>query len=434
MFVKGRAQKVWSLQDCISYALDHNLKLKSLNYQAATQKENYKQSYRELLPRIGASANYRIRYGRSIDDQNRVTFSDNFSNFYSINATIDVFQGLKKWNRIAASKFIYKAVTEEVRQQQFMLAFNTMNAYYDLIFFKGLVKISKEQEAISHANFMYVKKQVALGLKAGVDVYEAESAWMNDQLELTRSNNFLKEAALKLQQTMNIEVVESFNIESKERLELVLAKEHVNIDSVYKASKTFLPSIKSKVFNLKATRKNLQLVKGDLYPSLTVSSGLSTSVFETNRNENDEMIPFKQQFDNNLSQFVSLNLNVPIFNKWGARSRVKKQKIAVKIAENQLAMETQELYRIIQSVIQKYKAASASYQLAQKNEALRALSFKVAQKKYKRGLLSMIELNQAKNRYAQAQNENLQNQLNLEIQSKTLSFYKGIKVFGFIQE
>lgn len=432
--IKTQAQKVWSLQECIAYALEHNLELKSLNYNVETNKEVYKQSYRELLPRINANSNYRIRYGRSIDDQNRVTFNDNFSNFYSINASIDVFQGLKKWNRIAASKFVYKAVKEDVLQQKFLLAFNTMNAYYDVLFYRGLVENSKKQQEISLANYQFVQKQVDLGLKAGVDLYEAEATRMNDQLTLVRSQNLLKEAALRLQQTMNIEVAENFKIEQSHNSEVLLADEKVKLDSVYGTSVAFLPSIQSRKYSLEASRKNLKVVKGDLYPSLTLTSGISTSVFETNRNENDEMIPFKEQLDNNLSEFVSLNLSVPIFNKWTNRSRIKRQKIAVKQAENQLALEEQALYKMIQDVIQKYKTASASYKLTEKNVALRALTFEIAQKKYRRGLLSLIELNQAKNLYAQAQNEKLQTQLDLEIQSKTLAFYKGVKVFSLIQE
>ena len=90
-----------------------------------------------------------------------------------------------------------------------------MQAFYDIQFFEGLVAISKEQLAVSQSNYDLVKKQIELGLKAGADLYEAESLLLTDKLNLTQSENQLIAAKLNLIQEMNLENATDITIQQK---------------------------------------------------------------------------------------------------------------------------------------------------------------------------------------------------------------------------
>ena len=182
------SQERWSLDDCVSYALEHNLQLNNFKYTTQSNKETYRQSVRSLLPNINAFSNYSIQFGRSTDpEDNSIINTDFFSNNYSLESSMDLFQGFQKLNTIKASKFLYRATQEETLQQKYLLAFRVMSAFYDILFFEGLLAISKEQQSVSQANYDLVKKQIELGLKAGADLYEAESLLLTDQLKVTQS-------------------------------------------------------------------------------------------------------------------------------------------------------------------------------------------------------------------------------------------------------
>jgi hypothetical protein len=45
-------------------------------------------------------------------------------------------------------------------------------------------------------------------------------------------------------------------------------------------------------------------------------------------------------------------------------------------------------------------------------------------------MISLLELYQAKNLYANSQNKNLQAKLKMRVQKKTLDFYNGLPVFN----
>jgi outer membrane protein len=429
----SHSQDNWSLDACIDYALKHNLKLNDLDYRTKSSKENYRQSFRDLLPSLSGYSSYNIQFGRSIDpNTNEIVSSDFFSNNYSLNADIDVFRGFQKLNTIASTKFLYKATQEESLQERYLLAFRVMTAFYDVQFYEGLLEVSEEQVEISLTNYNLVNRQIELGLKAGTDKYEAEAVLIADRLVVTQSQNNLKAAQLKLIQEMNLENVTTIVINTiqdelfRDKNELQL----IDADSVYNEALFFIPVIKAQKLRTKAAKKDIAIARGNLYPSLTFSAGYGTGFFETNIDASGEVIPFKSQIKDNASQFIGLSLRIPISERWSNRSEIKQKKIALLQATNNLNIQKQELQKLIQELVQSYEATLVEFEQTKQNEKARLLAFNIAQKKHEKGLISAIELYQSKNLYAKTQSENLQVKLKLKVQKKTLDFYKGLPVFN----
>ncbi|WP_437396121.1 TolC family protein [Flagellimonas lutimaris] len=425
----GVSQEVWTLEECVDYAIEHNLQVKNTSYNNESSRESYRQSVRDLLPSINGSTDYSIRYGRSADPQtNDFVNTQFFSNNYSLNANLDLFRGFQKLNTIRASKFIYKATQEDILQEKFLLAFRVMSAYYDIKFFEGLVANSLEQLEISQGNYDLVKKQVELGLMAGAELYEAESNLLGDKLLLTQNRNQLTNAKLALIQEMNL--TEASDIKLQESLEETMVNEDVALDSLYQSARGFVPLVKSQEYRVTAAKKQLQATRGGLFPSLSLFAGYGTSYFETNVDENGNVIPFRTQFSDNTSKFVGAQLNIPISNGWSNHSRVKQRKIAYMQAKNNLEIQEQELFQLLQQLVQDNRALIAEYEQSAKQVESQQIAFTIAQKRYEKGLINALELFQAKNLYGVAQNQNLQVSLRLKVNQSTIDFYNGLPIFN----
>jgi len=422
-------QENWTLDNCISYALEHNLTLMDYQYLENSGKESYNQSIRDLLPRVNGFADYNIRYGRSTDpNTNDIINTDFFSNGYSLSASIDFFQGFQKINTIKARKLLFKATKETAQQQRFLLALRVMTAYHDIQFYEGLLAISEEQLTISEANFKLAKKQIELGLKAGADLYEAESILYTDQLDVTQSENQLQAAKLILIQEMNLE--NAHTIQLSPIIPLALAEIELETDSIYLLAKDFVPLLKAQRYRTEAAKKELGITRGRLYPSLSFATGYGTGYYETTRDTLGVTIPFKNQIKDNASRFVGFSLSVPIFNAWSTRSAIKQQKIAISREQNNMEIQEQEIYKAIQQLIQENKALNVELVQSEKQIMAQELAFGVAQKKYEKGLFTIMELNLAKSMYATSQNKNLQVKLLHQINQNTLSFYQGSPIFN----
>src|SRR5512147_1388300 len=66
-FTPMKAQKVWSLQECISYALENNLQVKRQELNVQYYKNNHTQSYFNALPSLNGQVNYDFSSGKNID-------------------------------------------------------------------------------------------------------------------------------------------------------------------------------------------------------------------------------------------------------------------------------------------------------------------------------------------------------------------------------
>ena len=417
------------MDNCIAYALKHNLTLIDYQYLENSGKESYNQSIRDLLPRVNGLADYNIRYGRSTDpNTNDIINTDFFSNGYSMGASVDLFQGFQKINTIKARKLLFKATKESAQQQRFLLALRVMTAYHDIQFYEGLLAISKEQLTISEANFKLAKKQIELGLKAGADLYEAESILYTDQLDVTQNENQLQAAKLTLIQEMNLE--NAHTLELNPIVPNSMAETEMETDSIYVISKDFVPLLKAQRFRTEAAKKELAITRGRLYPSLSFATGYGTGYYETTRDTLGVTIPFKNQITDNASRYVGFSLNVPIFNAWSTRSAIKQQKIALGREQNNLKIQEQEIYKAIQQLVQENKALKVELIQSEKQIMAQEQAFGVAQKKYEKGLFTIMELNLAKTMYATSQNKNLQVKLLLQINQNTLSFYQGLPIFN----
>ena len=51
------AQETWTLDECVSFAIEHNLQLNDFEYTDQSNRETYRQSIRDLLPSVNANAN-----------------------------------------------------------------------------------------------------------------------------------------------------------------------------------------------------------------------------------------------------------------------------------------------------------------------------------------------------------------------------------------
>tara|TARA_R110002124_G_scaffold57700_9_gene161471 strand:- start:31014 stop:32360 length:1347 start_codon:yes stop_codon:yes gene_type:complete len=430
--LKVQAQSSWSLEECVAYAMVHNLEVKDFEYVSQSGKENYRQSIRNLLPRIDASTGYNINYGRSTDPfTNDVVTNEFFSNGYSLSSSIDLFQGFLKMNAIKTSRFIYEANLQKTLQQKYLLAFRVMRAFYDVRFYEELVEVAKGQTEVSQANYNLVKRQIELGLKAGADLYESESLLLSDKLNLTQSENKLELAKLQLMQEMNLEDRDNFYVARKKQEDgFQQVFQAIHTDSIYQQAESFLPLLKAQEFRVNAARKQIDVNRAYLYPSLSLYANIGTGYFQTTRDTLGNTIEFRNQIRDNTYRAVGLSLNIPISRGWSTRSRIKQSKIDLLRVENNFEIQKQTVYNDIQQLVVENKALQNEYAQSLQKVKAQELTFLIAQRRYEKGLISILELTSAKNLFSAAQNENLEVGLRLEVNNSTIDFYRGVSLFN----
>ena len=97
--VSGMARE-WSLEECVSYAIENNLTVKSQELQVKRGELEIVQAKDRFLPTLDASASQSFNFGRGLTAEN--TYADrNTSNFqWGVNFNVQLFQWKSESHRV----------------------------------------------------------------------------------------------------------------------------------------------------------------------------------------------------------------------------------------------------------------------------------------------------------------------------------------------
>lgn len=454
----GISQSRWDLQQCITYAINHNITLKQSALNNEINKNNTDQSKASVLPSLNAGASHVYNFGQTID-----RFTNTFAstqvlsqNFY-LSSSVVLWSGLSQYNNIKANEYNYLSGVERLKQQQNDLSLNVANAYIGVIFSEEILKISQNQLDVSKEQLDRTTKLVTAGALAKSVEYDIKAQLANDQVNLTTAENNYQLSLLSLKQLMNLDSVTTFNIE---RPELNIQESQLlenNVQYIYETSLKTQPSIKSSEYAILSAERYLKASKGRISPTLTFNasmgtgtSGLAkdvtgvrytglqpigfTSSLDTVYSPSTELItkkkPFSDQFKDNVNKSVGFTLNIPLFNGLQTHTSIKNAKIQALNARFSQDLTEQTLFKNIAQAHANAKAALNKYNATKLSVDAAAESFKYAQQKFNAGAISSFDFTTAKNRLFAAESNLLQAKYDYVFKLKVLDYYEG-KPLGF---
>ncbi len=424
-----KAQTSWDLQKCIRYAIDNNLEIKQSVINERIALENLNQSRRNRLPEVGLSSGAGVSYGRSIDPNTNDIISTNFfDNSYYISSSIVLFDGFRLKKQIDYNRFLLNAEKSRGDHSVDLLAFQVMSAYYDILYYKGLVRIAQAQVSTSELSLKAMKRKAEEGLKSLSDVAEVRSNFEMEELHHIQAENKLDEAMLNLQKLMNLEKVLSpddfpDSITDPETSAELLTE--TDAGRIFSSFITWSPVYLTAESTLKAEARSLAIRKSNFSPGISGNWSAGTGFYETNTDNQGNVLDFGQQIKENRSQYLGISLQFPLFTRFANRSAVSVARLNVEQAQNQLESTQQNLFFEVSKAINDLKAQQKEYSQYQRQHEADSLAIAIADKKFSQGLISVVEFYVIKNRYAGSQANVLRSRLQLDMQQKMIGFYKG---------
>ena len=75
-------QKVWSLEECIMYAIDNNIQIKQQAVQTEVQKNSLDLAKLKLLPSLNGQASHEYSFGRALDQNTYLFYKETILSDY----------------------------------------------------------------------------------------------------------------------------------------------------------------------------------------------------------------------------------------------------------------------------------------------------------------------------------------------------------------
>lgn len=411
--------KVWSLQDCIDYAIDHNITVKKASYNETLAEINYDQAKASRLPNVYSSIGQTFSNGNTIDPITSDYVSDQvYSANMGINSSVTLFQGNQIKNEIKQNGLLLEQSAFLVEAAQNDIKISILETYLQALHSKEGITIAENNLKATEAEVERAKSRLDAGAIALNEYTEALSQSATNKYNVIAAKNNYDQYILALKQLLELEPSTEIALQEIEEDNQVIGLTANKLEA-YQNALDYLPEVAATDLNIAIIEKDLAIAKGGYLPSLSLTGSIGTGYTTISD------LKVGEQFNANFNQKVGMSLYIPIFNKKQTKSAVETSKINIEMAQLDKAITEKEVYRKVETAWQNVIASNE--QLSAANSALEASSesYRLAQKKYELGALSTTDLVISQNTYTNAQQNYIQAKYLNILYSQLLQFYQG---------
>lgn len=412
--------KIWSLQDCIDYALEHNITVKEATLNKNSAEVEYSKAKSSRLPNLFGNASQNFTNGNSIDPITSNYVTDQIHNTsVGINSSMTLFQGNQINNQIKQNELLFEqsAFLEEVEKNNIVI--NILQTYLQTLYSKESITITESNLVASEKEVLRSKARLDAGNIALSDYTEAQSQAATNKYNVITAKNNYQQNIIILKQLLELSPLEEIQIQTVDET-MDLVNQNQNKTEIYNKALAFLPEVQASTTNIAVNQKGLDIAKGDYMPILSLSGSLGTGYTSIH----DE-VSFSDQFNVNFNQRVGVSLIVPIFNRNQTKAAVQKASINIEKAEIQKQNTEKEVYKKVETAYQNAMSAQEQVIASLASKTAATQSYKLAQKKYELGDLSTTDLVINQNTYTNAQQNYLQAKYLNILYNQLLQFYQG---------
>ena len=426
--VNAHAQKKWTLAECMQYAVEHNIEIQQQEINVENSEIELHTSRNKRLPDLSANAGQSVNFGRSpsmatgIYEQNTSTGTN-----FSIHSSVPVYNGMRISHEIKSSELNLKAAVEGLNRAKESLSLNVAAFYLEALFKKELLKVSREQRALTAKQ---VERTIVMAEEGKVplsQVYDIKAQLAKEELSGTNTQNELAQSLLNLAQLLNLPDVAQFDILEPEHIASVDIAFIQNPDLVYETALELKPVIREADYRLQNSEVGIKMAKSNFLPS--VSFGLSyNNGFNYLFGANGEQPSFSSQLSNNQREAIGFNINIPIFSRFQSRNQLR----SAQLNRNSRALELDNakisLHKEIQQAYRSALAAQAKYVATETACQAGMEAFTYAEERYQLQMISAYEYSEAQTKLFANRSEQVQAKYDFIFRIKILDFYKGVEI------
>ena len=416
--------KLWTLRECCDYAVEHNISIKQQENACRQQELQLSTAKNSRLPDLSASASQNFSFGRGLTAENTYSNTNTSSTSFSLGTSVPVFTGFQIPNQIKLSQLNLEAATADLDKAKDDIRMQVAQAYVQILYDMEIADVANRQIAIDSAQVVRLQAFVDNGKASEAELSQQKATLANSRLTATQTDNNTRLAILALTQLLELPTPDGFAIVRPDvsGFSGLSGVSGLTPDAIYAEALGIKPEIAAQQLRLKGTEHSIKIAQAANLPSLSLSGGIGTNYYTTSGFKSDG---FSTQLKNNFSQYIGLNLSIPIFNRFQTRNNIRNARIEQENQQLQLDNTKKTLYKEIQQVY--YNALNALSKEKSSEEALQSTkdAFLLMQAKYENGKATITEFNESKNNYLKSESDLVQARYENLYQKALIEFYRG---------
>ena len=420
----GAQHRVWTMDDCMRYAVEHNFDVQAGEIEYSTLRSDYKSSIASFFPTFSDSVGADYNFGRSIDPAtNTYDNLKTFNNSYGVSSSWTLFSGGRIINSFREARMRMRQQVHNLQNIKDETALAVMEAYVNLQYYRALSKITAAKLDESRRLLEKSLRMKELGLNSALEVSQARAQYADDDHVHTVTTGEMQTAMLSLKNAMNYPLSDTLVLPEPVAVAptSALSGGIGEVDTILDFASRNNPVMLQAQFNVDASRYAVRQARGAFIPTISLQAGLSDYYYRHfgSRSEN-----FREQMNGNFGQYVGVSMSIPLFNGLSRNNTLKRARNAESSARSDYQRALYELdIQIRQAVADYDNLVKECGKMGKKTES-DSVAYHLAGRKYEEGLMSFTDMQQAYNTWYESQAELVRVSLMLEVKRRLLEYYR----------
>ena len=424
------AQQAWTLQDCIDYALKHNIQVQKNRINEERGEVSLWQDKGTLLPCLSFNTNQGVGYRPfteviSIVQGDQVTSTRSnvtYQGTYGLNANVTLWNGGINHKNIKAQELQNQITALTTEQSELTIQEQIAQLYVQIMYTREAEKVNEQLLATAQSQYNRGVEMMAQGQMAKADVIQLEAQLNSAKYSVINSKTQLANYKRQLKALLELDLNTPFDITGNIPTDEQVLSLVPSAQEAYSKALEMRPEIKSAELSIEAANMQLDIAKRGFLPTIGASASLGSNHSTGSKNG------WGEQMKTNLNMSAGLNFSVPIFDNRRNMTNVKNAKLQQVTSKLDLQDKKNTLSNTIEQYWLNANNGQQNYIAAKSRAKSQQASYELLNEQFQNGLKNTVDVLQGRDNVISAEQDMLQSKYMALLYIQLLKFYTGEKL------
>ena len=424
------AQQAWTLQDCIDYALKHNIQVQKNRISEERGEVTLWQDKGALFPSLSFSTSHSVGYRpftevMSVVQGTQVTNTRSNATYqgsYGLNASVTLWNGGINYKNIKEQELQNRITALSTEQSELTIQEQIAKLYVQIMYTREAKRVNEQLLATAQSQYDRGEEMMKQGQLAKADVMQLEAQLGSAQYSVVNSETLLANYKRQLKALLELDLNTPFDVAGNTPTDEQVLALVPSAQEAYAKALDVRPEIKNAELNIEAADMQLDIAKRGYLPTIGVSASLGSN----HSSGSDKK--WGEQMKTNLNMSAGVNFSVPIFDNRRNASNVK----TAKLQQLSSKLDLQDKKNTLSSTIEQYwldaNNGQQNYIAAKARVKSQEASYELLNEQFQNGLKNIVDVLQGRDNVLSAEQDMLQSKYMALLNIQLLKFYTGEKI------
>lgn len=426
----SEAKDSWTLQDCINYALEHNIQIQKNRISEEQGEVALWKSKGALFPSLSFSTSQNIGYRpytqvMNVVQGDMVTSTKSnvtYQGSYGLNARVTLWNGGINQKNIKAQELQNEIAKMATEQSALTIQEQIAQLYVQIMYTKEGEKVNQKLLETAQSQYDRAVEMMNQGQMAKADVIQLEAQLNSAKYDVVSTQTMLANYKRQLKALLELDLNTPFDVSGTIPSDEQAKQMIPNAQEAYEKALAIRPEIRSAKASIEAANMNLDIARRGYLPTLSASASLGSN--HTSGSQNG----WGMQMKTNLNLSAGVTVSVPIFDNRTNASNVKNAKLRQMSTQLDLSDKENALSSTIEQYWINANNNQANFIAAEARAKSQETSYELLNEQFNNGLKTTVEVLQGRDNVISAEQTMLQSKYNTLLNIQLLKFYTGEKI------